>query len=211
MDVNVYEDISTGDYICSGDMLYDHEEMREMLSSSGLSSSQKLAIYELNRDKAMGEIYQKIGNFGELGDIPHSNITEGSPEDLYSYARAAEIKDSLRSYINTDVLFFGLVISQAALVIALISIMSVLDAPGWCIWGVAIMMVASYISAVIVMRVKEASTEMELQVLMDQINLLRGKSMADVARRRERMMRQIQNTVLMYDTIAEDLAKEDNS
>ena len=57
--VNVYDKISRGEYICRGNRLYSREEMEKMLVDSGLSPEEIEVIYNLNAKAATSEV-QKI-------------------------------------------------------------------------------------------------------------------------------------------------------
>ena len=55
-DFNVYNKISRGEHVCRGDKLYLKEDMKKMLSESGLSLAEMKMLYKLNAEAAWIEV-----------------------------------------------------------------------------------------------------------------------------------------------------------
>lgn len=64
--VNVYNKISKGDYICKGNKLYTKDEMKKMLLESGLTRGEVEMLWTLNTDDAMREIGEMAGEKFEV-------------------------------------------------------------------------------------------------------------------------------------------------
>ena len=64
--VNVYNRISKGDYICKGNKLYTKDEMKKMLLESGLARGEVEMLWTLNTDDAMKEIGEMAGEKFEV-------------------------------------------------------------------------------------------------------------------------------------------------
>lgn len=192
-DVNVYDKISKGEYICRSDKLYTREEMREMLDSSGLKFEEIEMLYNLNAEAARKDAMEMLDKTLE-GQIEEEKVNFSINSHAYDLVKSLSAGRWFALYLAG---FQGLF----ALIFFLVYLFDkTYISDGRAIFIILIMLILSYLLAFIcayILRIERVQDDVGLLgwICNDKVELAIMK--------RTRRLFSVSNTLNMYDCMSD--------
>lgn len=195
--LNVYDKISKGGYICTNYIVYTREEMRNMLEKSTLSPEDMKVVYNLNCKDAMDKIDNMITHFAEIdSDDKKISADEALRTRICTMKRDQSI---LRSSFAV----------QAGLLVGVLAATFFQTLPfSSFVWLSAVVLMSdifAYISVKLFPRHRKAATD-ELEA----IDGLCGCRMRGLLSKRRVLLRSIINTLHMYECLEDAIGPQDH-